>query len=376
MLGSLCIVAPSVMNVPPLPSRGGFHLLGLLVQVKFVFRRICQIAAAVLGMAGLLAIIQYFPQPRYSKFWDCFFDTGHILVFGLFMLFALRIAALVGGDRRLAAQYWIAGGVSLLIGCAVEIWQASHERSAEWIDVFSDAVGVIAFAAIHAALDHRIPQPRPTWLARPRLLFVAILLIAIGCYPLMRVSYRYHVRNDLLPQLIDFEQPWHRFFYHVYSGTFSAVAPPAGWPTDEPTTVGRFELEPGEYPGFVFREPHPDWSAYRYLEMEVFSQESMPRAFVLRIHDYGHDNDPYDRFRGVVTLHPGYQILRVDLNDVESAPRGRLLSLRDIEAMVLYTTNLPSRFTFYVGRIRLMSEVQDPSVGAERLHVVTCVHAP
>ena len=209
-------------------------------------------------MAGLLATIHYFPQPRYSKFWDCFFDTGHILVFGLFVLFALRVVATICGDRRLRAQYCFAILVSILIGCAVEVWQASHERSAEWIDVFSDVVGVFAFAALYAAFDRRISQPRRKWLAPPRLVIMALLLIALGCTPLMRVSYRYRVRHDLLPELMDFSQPWHRFFFHVSYGTFSAVPPPDGWPTGEaPPVVGRFDLEAGGYPGFVFREPHP-----------------------------------------------------------------------------------------------------------------------
>ena len=104
--------------------------------------------------------------------------------------------------------------------------------------------------------------------------------------------------------------------------------------------------------------------------MEVFSEHATPRSFVLRIHDYGHNNDPYDRFRGLATLHPGYQVLRVDLRNVEEAPEGRQLSLGDIESMVLYTTDLRVPFTFYVGRIRLLHEL-DEAVSPERLHVVT-----
>ena len=184
---------------------------------------------------------------------------------------------------------------------------------------------------------------------------VAVVLLAVGVTPLVRICLKYHRRNQRFPVLLAFDETWYGELCYTNQAGMRIVAPPADWPREghAPALVARLDAAPAKYAGIVFSEPYPDWRGYRWLEFEVHLDDPEPRDFVLRIDDRQHDKTFADRFQGHVTLQPGFQTVRFDLEDVKQGPQHRELQLGQVSAVVLFAVDLDRELTVYLGAMRL-----------------------
>lgn len=304
-------------------------------------RRFLQFLAGLIGIVILLAIVEYLPAPRPTHFWDATFDTGHILVFGIGVMMSLTMVRAFLGRYRKRWQYFVSCLLTLALGVCVEIWQSQHNRTAEWIDVYNDVVGILAFAAVYAIFDKRIEEPRVGLLRRVRLLWLACAIVAVGLIPFYGTVHLYHVRHSILPHLVDWEQPWYAIFYYEQSAIFELVDPPKTWPAEvlSPRRVAKITLtNKGKYPGFVFREPHADWSGYSAIEIDVLFSGRQPMRFEFRAHDIGHGIDYEDRFNREFFMMPGFQTIRFTMHEIQQTRSGRQLDLSQIERFSFFTT--------------------------------------
>ena len=319
-----------------------------------MFHRLALLLFALLGIALLLAMIQYFPPPERTNYWDSVFDTGHIFVFGTITCLFLLIAYVVLGTRWVATQYLTSIIAALVLGIAVEIWQKYHDRSPELVDVINDGIGIAAFAMLFAILDTRLREPRRGMTRRSFLFMAAIVLVLVGFVPFFRVASLYRARSNAMPTLIRFDQPWEQKFFYVQSGDFSVTTPPDDWPASHAAShLGRMELRAGRFSGIVMHEPYPDWTGYKFLELDILYQSDSPRTYTLRVHDTFHNNDPLDRFRQEILLQPGFQSIRIPLARIENASMLRSLQLKFVSGMTFYTVGIVDPEVVYLGNVRL-----------------------
>ncbi len=319
--------------------------------------RLVQLVVGIAGAVCMLAGLWTIRQPAQTSFWNRLFDTGHILVFGLIFVFLLwAVDALLPRVSRLV-HYGISGFAAMALGLAVEIiHRFDAHRSAEWIDLFNDVVGVIALACLVAVIDPRLNETRNGLLKRRWLMGLAVVMLVAGLTPFLRVCAQYHTRNQLFPVLIEFDAPWYRHLCYASASRFQAVPTPKDWPneTHPQKLVARIDAHQSKYPGFVFSEPYPDWRGYRSLEVDVYLDYPEPRDFVLRVHDQQHDKTFEDRFNGVVSLQPGFQTVHFDLEDVKHGPRSRELQLSEVDGVAFFTVDLERQLTLYLGAMRLV----------------------
>lgn len=315
-----------------------------------------QVVLGCCGALTLLAIVEFLPAPRHTYFWDSAYDTGHILIFGLGTSMALLIARAIQRPKRLAHQYWMSGILTFVVGLAVELWQSQSGRTAEWIDVQNDAVGILTSGLLHATFDRRITAPRKWVLSKTLLSISAITILLLGLLPFAQTVRMYSVRSSLFPILIDYAEPWYGLFYYEQSATIDFVPPPGIWPhQNQSTRVAKLRLQDGaKYPGFVFREPHPNWSEYAVLEFDIVLDDPDEQTFVFRIHDTEHDGQFDDRFNGPFRLHPGFQTVKLPLSELQKTTGGRLLDLSRIESFAIFTINPSHDLSLYLGEIRLV----------------------
>lgn len=307
-----------------------------------VLLRVGLLFAAAVGAASLLALVRFLPVPEKTNFWDSVFDTGHILIFGLLTVAFLVSLAVILERRWLASQYLVAAMTALAIGLGVEYWQKFNDRSAEFIDVVNDVIGICSFSMFFAMFDWRLADPRKGCL-RPGVLFMlASCMIGLGLLPFVRMAGLYRERRVSMPVLVEFKDSWDEVFFYNNSGTFESTSPPAGWPNDEPAkSVGKFSFYPSKrYAGVVMHEPYPDWTGYEFLEFDLYYEAKAPRKWILRVHDHFHQNEVRDRFRKALELKPGFQTIRIPLAEIERAPMMRNLHLKFIAGWSLFTIDL------------------------------------
>lgn len=261
------------------------------------------------------------------------------------------------GEKAISVQYVAACVLAMVLGILVEIWQKFHGRTAELIDVYNDGVGIVSFAAFYAILDQRLKQNRTGWLKKRCLALFGIVVLFVGLIPFFGTINLYRNRFAILPSLLDVEQPWQKKFYYVHSGKLEVVPPPNDWPEEAIRwpKVAKLTLNQNyNYPGLVYREPHPNWVGYRAIELDVLYGEKTPREFVFRAHDYLHNDDYSDRFSRVVQVQPGYQTFRFEMEEMKQLPNGRELDFSRIGGLGFFTLKLTNEITIYVGDIRLV----------------------
>lgn len=248
-------------------------------------------------------------------------NAGHMPVFFLVtfgLLVVLRTDFKVEGVRL----YAFAGLIGAALGFLSEVIQEPLARDASWEDVFSDLVGAMCALAVYALFDRRSRITRAAWLAA---LAVALACVAFYVAPLVRMTVAYVHRNGQFPVLADFRSPMDELWMVGY-GTERAL--------ESDALVVEFAR--GRWPGVSLREPVPDWSGYRTLLIDVENPETAPLGLTVRVHDRGHWRDYSDRFNRHYELAAGERrTLRIELREVERAPRGRLMDMRQIADVTL-----------------------------------------
>jgi len=249
-------------------------------------------------------------------------NAGHMPVFFLVtlgLLIVLRNDFKVEGVRL----YALAGLIGAGLGFLSEVIQRPLARDASWEDVFSDTVGAVCALAVYAMFDRRPRIPRGAWLVA---LVVALACVAFYVTPLVRMSVAYVHRNGQFPVLADFRSPVEPFWTVGYGTNRSRK--------DDALEV---EFVGGPWPGVSLHEPFPDWSAYRTLLIDVENPDGAKLEFTVRVHDRGHWQNYSDRFNRHFELAAGERrTLRIDLRDVERAPKGRLMDMRQISNIALF----------------------------------------
>jgi hypothetical protein len=97
----------------------------------------------------------------------------------------------------------------------------------------------------------------------------------------------------------------------------------------------------------------------------VFNPDTEPVRLTCKIHDHRHDVSGYryhDRFNRSYLIQEGWNRIRVPLKDVEDAPSGRKMDLKQITGFHLFAVSLPAPRTLYLDTLTLESG----SMGASR----------
>lgn len=141
-----------------------------IMSKKTVKRWLAALPPWALTVTGLLAILwlTLAPEPLGDEELPLFPGAdkiAHMIMFGGFSLLLLLDNTRRNGWRREPAQkVWGAGGVSALLGVAVEIaqWKMEMGRSFEWGDIAADSLGALLCVICWFAFAPKIFYDKPT----------------------------------------------------------------------------------------------------------------------------------------------------------------------------------------------------------------------
>jgi len=314
--------------------------------------------AAFSGIVLLVGIALFGQLPGDNHLWIEIQNTGHLPLFGvlaILVLFVLR-ALLPGLRTRTAAGYLLSAGISLAAGIGVEFGQQlTKNHSFDIGDVRFDLAGILLALAVYAIFDVRM---KPAWHAwrpglRPFVLVLSASLLLVLLAPLASHMFAYQQRDAAFPVIMDFSAGWSGPFLELRDAVLDpvmparTVAPPGGH------HLAQLTLEAGRYPGITIVDPYPDWSGYKTLVVNIYSDMPWPDGLILRIHDRLHNNIQTDRFNRMLAIDKGMNHFRIPLAAIEAAPAGRRMDLRHIAGLVLFAHPVQQSFKLYPGRIWL-----------------------
>ena len=280
-------------------------------------------------------------------------DLGHTILFFLWSWFGLKTLSRKGLGNTTSATLIIVA--TTIIGGIVEILQMSLSRDASAHDLVLDLCGSVIAAGIwNAALQSRQPPLHPKhYLRITGLAAVAVAALLLAVQPLCKSLYDRYLANRQFPVLISGNSDLElNRLYGKPEKSFVAAVDPVEHPKGGigiRFTTARYSLV------YLYGFPS-DWSGYQTLEVSLYVPEASSFAAILSVEDESHrDNGTryHDRFNLELNLTAGSNRIIIPLEDIQNAPRTRLLDLTRITRLNLYTMALPQERTVYLTGLRL-----------------------
>jgi hypothetical protein len=272
-------------------------------------------------------------------------NLGHVFAFFLWTWYLAKRWTWLIRLRPLYRILLLAGGV-FGAGLLIEGLQYGTARSADWQDIGRNMLGcLVAICWTHPLCRDLKPSARG--IGR----LASILLGVLALAPLSgSLADTYLARRDF-PVLADFETPLE---LERWSGDAHR---------ERTTTVrlsGQYALKvmlgTTRYSGVSLNSFPRDWQVYRALEIGIFNPDQDVIFMTCRIHDRRHIEGPQryqDRFNRRYAIQQGWNRIRIPLQDVQAAPEGRSMDLRDVMAVGLFATGLDHPRVVFLDHIRL-----------------------
>jgi hypothetical protein len=234
----------------------------------------------------------------------------------------------------------------LVAGTATEGTQSLLGGDASIGDLLRDmAGGVIALSWLSPS-----STVLPVRVRRAARTFAAILLL-VACLPLAAALSDEEIARLQFPVLGNFETPFEACRWDG-GARFSVDCSVAR----HGKASLRVDMDTSLYSGVALVYFPRNWRGYHFLSLEAFNPSPEEIDITCRIHDLRHEEGEQryeDRFNKAFRLRPGWNHIRVDLEEVARAPAGRMLDLGTIRAVGIFATRLSTPRTIFLDHIRL-----------------------
>jgi hypothetical protein len=119
----------------------------------------------------------------------------------------------------------------------------------------------------------------------------------------------------------------------------------------------KVEMYPSEYPGVTLKLDAHDWKGYNILQFYVFNPQSKDVGLSLRIDDKKDNPPDGDSYNNKYSLSSGVTMIRIPLEGLRTNRSERMIDLKNIHRIILYTVNPATKITLYYDFIRLTREM-------------------
>lgn len=321
--------------------------------------------ARLVPAIALLVLTPFFfiggPSPLATPLFNSLWDCGHIVFFSLLALVLVQKFSLTSGRDWLLLTLAV-----FVLGGSIEIVQAHTGRSGSWQDLLRDLTGIW--------LGLFLIRHKKAWVYVGR--FLALALLSMNLYWVSLggagLWYAYHE----FPVLADFESPLSIQTMRsnglrdklLRDKTGKIIAGENSSPlvktqierSRDYATDGEYGLKiqmgNQRYAGVAFNQVMTDWSAYTYLEFDLYNPSQIPLLMMVRISDKQHDlgtNSISDRYNRYINMQPGWNHININLDEVAKAPEHRRMNMEEVASMVICANRLREPQVVYLDNLRL-----------------------
>lgn len=303
-------------------------------------------ALFLLSAAAALLIALHKVTPPVVGLWQqTALNSSHVFVFAFV---ALAFLAATAQLTRLSVwqQFFVALLAALVSGTASEAAQINTMRDASLEDLLSNWLGAAAALLLATAFRRGLSASK---ISRIAVVLSAVLVLVVALFPLLKVSAAYLERNADKASLVSSGDFFFRTFALPQNASLSVVE-------IDGRMSRRVDLRDGAWPGVVFHDVWPDWTAHSSLVVELSLPDAAPLTVHIRVHDRAHrvGEQPYnDRFNVRRELAPGWNTVRIPLETIRNAPLGRQMDLSQIDGIVVFCAPKDAGRRFDLISIRL-----------------------
>ena len=301
-------------------------------------------------VTGVLLALLFIGGPAAddARLYKGLWDFGHVVLFALLVLLALRLPLLSKQPAWILLLM-----VALLapaLGLAIEYVQLWVGRDFEYADVLADSVGAFAGLALHYGLQSRV-----AWRVRLVAWLGMSLLLLFALRSMLMVGLDQFSMREEFPVLADFET---RFEMSRWDTNLAQLEI-----TREQARYGehalRVQFMAGEYPDITLLDFVRDWRGFKSVRFSIFSTLNHPVAMELKMYDQQHAASGYDyadRFNRELLVQPGWNDIEVNMDELQTAPRSRDMDLQNMQAFSVFIEQLAQPAVFYFDALRLSSK--------------------
>ncbi len=309
-----------------------------------------RIMVRILALIGAIWLLNGLPQPANTLLWNAVYDAGHAPLFGFIALSMLSLFRIVIPNVPGPRLYLFAFVAATALGAVTELAQFFGSRDADPGDFIRNGAGAAAFLMFRRVLE------KPPWgrlVLRAAAVVVAVALLLAVFMPVAARVIDYHGRDGSFPVLCEFESRWERTFVQPVAAGLEPGALPSRFGESAGRRGGRWTFYSRPWPGLVLREPYPDWTGYRTIRFEIWSELDRQVAMTLMVEDWRHEPGSGDRARIRFGVQPGWNLIRVELEEIRNAPPNRPIAMDQVAQVLLYTGRPEEPFTLWIDSIRL-----------------------
>jgi len=309
--------------------------------------RLTRIVAGV-GLAFAVVSAHHFLPSQTSALAAEAIRSLHGPGFGVVSIFVLKLGRFRGSP---VARYLKAAAVTMLLAVIAEATQIPSGREAQLSDLIIDALGIIGFLGCAAALDRDI---RGT-IGVPGA--IALTLVSIPAFgaaiaPTAWLTYALVMRQQALPQLLSFEEPWERTYANGIEVDYEVLSAPPGWPAGS-GNIARVESS-GGFAMMLRLAPYPDWSNYKAVSFVAATTGGESRRIELGLWGLEPaDGSLAGRFYTGVRIGPAPARYCIQFEDLPGETVDRPFDLRVVSELLLAAASHETGITVLVDDFRL-----------------------
>ena len=235
--------------------------------------------------------------------------------------------------------------ISLGVLIVLELIQPFAGRSSDAIDFVLGLAGVLCAACLLNAWRIRT---RKRWCF---ILFALMLIISV-IIPVPYIVFQQVKIKRMFPGLVSFEYPYEMWGLEIRNVDVERVS------TNASHGVCALELvrtNTMDYSGITIIPLNNDWTGAAHIALDVTLNGRINIPFWVRVDD---KLDPAYRDRGqsLLSLHPGFQTIRLPLETLAETPSGRQLNLGNIHSMTLFFDKASPTGMVVLDNIRLIND--------------------
>ncbi len=298
----------------------------------------------------LLALIPWFffgspdyYSPRSVKF---FWNFGHIVFFATAVFWMLILFGNFA-KRNLGFQCFVVVLATTIVGVVIEWLQYGVGRQVDSYDVFRNVVGgLLALLWFSPAANFSSRR----WLYFFRGIVTTLVLSQLFVLSVILVD-EWLVENN--PSVLSrFDSIYELSRWGRYDFSTALV--------EEPVVEGeyafRVDLTTDQFSGVALRYLYRDWRDYEVLQLSIFNPNESDLTLVIRVNDKLHrlGSQAYaDRFNRSMQLSPGWNQVKIQIDDIKTAPDKREMNLAEIESIEIFSVALDRAKTVFIDSVRL-----------------------